>query len=91
MYQKQLQKVWLLENTLKTNIIEKYLRLYSVPLSYMSLNATKCNFRHLDVMWENSANAGKSCNMHSQNNAVFVRFKQSAKLTNCKTLKGFIF
>ena len=28
------------------------------------------------LVWEDSAEVGKSCNMCSQNNAVFVCFKQ---------------
>ena len=47
---------------------------------------TKRPFRHLDVSVGNSEKAGKSCNVHFQNNTVFVCLKHLiSKLTNSKT------
>ena len=63
----------------------KSLILTKMFLSYMSLNVTKRSFGHLDVSGGNSEKAGKSCNVHLQNNTVFVCLK--IRLTNEQVLR----
>ena len=68
-------------NSLSTAQFKKRIVSSSI-MSYLSLNVTKRPFGHMGNKVGNCTKAGKLCQIHFQNNTVFVCFKHWITILN---------